>query len=143
MFPETILFGTFKHDHAYIIFYDAELALAGIPAYYVHRSRYKGDGLKNQRTVSELPIPEPAMFVYDRDGTGFHYADVVIVKTFTETLAFLPNIRSAQTDKGSVMGMFDSFKKERKRIERDAQIARADEIAEHLNEQPGQMRLLF
>ena len=143
MYPETILFGTYNFGHNYIIEYDAELALAGLPPYYVHRARYKGDKLKNQRTVSELPIPEPAIFVYDRDGTGYHFADVVITTAFTEALAFLPNIRSAMTFEGSVHGDLGKYVAERERIERDAQIAHEDEMAEVLNEQPGQMTLLF
>ena len=143
MLPERILYGIFKNDHAYAVFYDVELALAGIPAYYVHRARHKGDGLKKQRTVSELPIPEPAIFVYDRDETGFHYADVVITSTFTEALAFLPGIRSAQTHKGSVAGDLGKYTAERERIERDAELARENETAELANEHPGQMILIF
>lgn len=144
MYPERILFGKFKHDHDFIIEYDVELALAGLPAYYVHRARYKGDGLKNQRTVSELPVPEPAIFVYDRDGNGHYYADVLMVATYEEALAFLPNISSAMTFEGSLLGeLFGKFAEERQWIEREARIAHEDELAILANEKHGQMTLIF
>ena len=146
MYPEVVLHGTYNFGHTYLIEYDEHLAVAGLSPYYVHRARYKGDKIKNQRTVSELPIPEPNVLLGGErrtDNAGEYFADVVIVKTFEEALAYLPNIRSAMTFEGSVHGDLGKYVAERERIERDAQIAHEDEMAEVLNEESGQLKLLF
>ena len=146
MFPAVILHGTYNFGHAFRIEYDEHLAIAGLPPYYVHRARYKGDKIKNQRTSSELPIPEPNVLLGGErrtDNAGDYFADVVIVKTFEEALAFLPNMERLLTLEGSVRGMFETFKEERKQIECDARIAHENEMAEVANEQPGQMTLIF
>ena len=146
MYPETILYGTYNHEHAFIIEYDAELALAGLPAYYVHRARYKGDKMKNQRTVSELPLPEPRVVLGGEPSTdtwGEFFADVVLAETFEACLTFLPRIMGLHTPTGSVLYMFEQFKKERKRIETDAQIAHEDEKRQAMidTNQESQLRL--
>lgn len=140
MFPETILFGTYNFGHAYIVEYDQELALAGLPPYYVHRARYKGDRLKNQRKVSELPLPEPRVILGGErhsENWGDFFADVVFAETFEEVLTFLPKISMAMTFKGSVHGkFFYKFVEERKQIDIETRIA-------HENEKTGQMQMIF
>lgn len=126
MFPDVILHGTYRGEHAFIIEYDEHLALAGLPAYYVHRARYKGDKIKNQRKVSELPLPEPRVILGGERNLngGDFFADVVFCETFEECLTFLTeDIYGLYTPKGSVVGMFEEFKAERKRIEADTRIA--------------------
>ena len=51
IYPEILVSGTHMIDFWYRIEYDEELALAGLPPYYVHRSRYQRDGLRNPRQV--------------------------------------------------------------------------------------------
>ena len=135
IYEESLRSGSYE----FRIEYDPELALAGLPAYYVHRARYKGDGLKNQRTVSELPIPEPAVFVYDPEGTGQNFADVVLASTFDEALAFLG--KPYHPHGGDLP--LHLLRAEREQIEQDTRVAHADEIAAYENQQPGQMTLLF
>ena len=130
MYPETILYGTYNYEHAFIIEYDAELALAGLPPYYVHRARYEGDKMKNQRNPSQLPLPEPRVVLggeHSTENWGDFFADVVFAETFEACLTFLPRIMGLYTPKGCVVGMFEQFKKERKRIEADTRIAHEDE----------------
>ena len=147
MFPETILFGTYNFGHAYIIEYNNEYSLAGLPPYYIHRARYKGDKMKNQRKVSELPLPEPRVVLggeHSTDNWGDFFADVVFAETFEECLAFLPQIRMAMTFEGSVSGIdFSRFINERKRIDMDARIAHEDEKHDAMLDttQPHQIRM--
>lgn len=143
MYRELILYGFHMHVFEYRIEYDDELAIAGLPAYYVHRQRYKGDGLRSQRTISELPIPEPAVLNLKIIGNEV-FADVVIAETFEEALTFLSNVSSAMTFKGSVFEeLSGKFAAERLKIEQDAKIAHEDEKAELQNEKIGQLTIKF
>ena len=76
---------------------------------------------------------------------GEYFADVVIVKTFEEALAYLPNISECDDFRGQCAWkvFLGKYVAERERIERDAQIAHEDEMAEVLNEESGQLKLLF
>ena len=44
---------------AFRIEFDEQHALCGLPAYIVHRCRYKDDGLKNIRVTTNIPLPNP------------------------------------------------------------------------------------
>ena len=146
MFPEIVYEGTFNHDQRFVINYDEELALAGLPPYYVHRTRYKGDKMKNQRTHSELPIPEPAvrhLGEYKKEDDGFYFADVVIVETFEEALSFLGKHYSGWETEGRFVDNITRFRGERAKIDKDAQIAHEDGKAELQNEKTGQLTMQF
>ena len=80
--------------HEFRIEYDEEWASAGLPGYFVDRSRYRGDKMKNQRAVIDIPLPEPRVHV---GGPVFNlkvitpkfFADVVFAFTFEEALTFI------------------------------------------------------
>ena len=112
---------------------DPRIGVSRLARLLCDRARYKGDGLKNQRTVSELPIPEPAVFVYDPEGTGQNFADVVLASTFDEALAFLGKPYHPHGGRFAL----HLLRAEREQIERDTRVAYADEIAAYENQQPG------
>ena len=127
-----ILEGTFSEYHlSFICEYITDYAEAGLPAYYTHRGRFKGDGLKKQLTRSELPIPAPICLLgadsrtLDIENTDF-FADVVITETFEEVLAYLPRIQTNLRG-----GDWYQFREQRKRIQsRITQKQRGQEIFE-------------
>ena len=144
MYPEIILEGTYNKDQRFLIDYDEELALAGLPPYYVHRERCKGDKMKNQRTLSELPIPDPHIVVtYRSRFNEVYFADVGIAKTFEEATTFLGRYFSGFDTEGRYVDDMKRFREERAKIDRDAQIAYEDEITVVENEKRGQIKIVF
>ena len=144
MYPEIILEGTYNEDQRFLIDYDSELALAGIPPYYVHRERRKGDKMKNQRTLSELPIPEPHIVItYRGRFNKVYFADVVIAKTFEEAISFLGRYFSGHETEGRYVDDMKRFREERAKIDKDAKIAHEDEKTAIENEKVGQIKMIF
>ena len=105
MFAEIVIDERFAPDGCHFrIEYDEELALCGMDAYYVHRCRFHGDKLKNQRTVTDLPLPEPRVVLGSTrtklvNGTVVkptlqYYADLVIAESFEDALKWIgpPNM---------------------------------------------------
>ena len=141
IYPEILVSGTHMMDFWYRIEYDEELALAGLPPYYVHRSRYQRDGLRNPRQVSQLPLPEPNVLLGGtRNNFGDYFADVVIAKTFEEAIGFLGVPYRGNTAKGYIDD-WTRFKAERAKIDRDAEIAHEDEKLQAMSDETGHPQL--
>ncbi len=82
--------------HDFKIEFFEEYALAGLSPYYLHRSRYKGDKMKNKRNNSPLPIPECDVRLGGPIANikvikEVFYGDVTLHDTFGETLTYLGN----------------------------------------------------
>ena len=144
MYPEIVLEGKYNYDQRFLIDYDPELALAGLPPYYVHRTRYKGDKMKNQRKPSELPIPEPKVIHYGHwreNESGHYFADVVFAETFEEATALLGEHFSGYETKGRFVDNMQRFRKEREKIDKDARIAHEDEKLQAMSNETGHQQL--